>query len=197
MIVPTNRHWFSAIVIDLWYLNRYIMAPGLPWWLSSKESTSQCRRDGFNPCIRKIPLRRKWQPTPLFLPGKSHVQRSLADCSPRGRKELDTARLVTKYQPQHDLYAAFLLGDRQRYRGKQITQHTQWRSHLWISSLGTLILVEELVGGEKEKHRLCWQILGCIWAPLPACCVDSKLLHLSVPQFAHFDYSLGPGESQG
>ena len=55
--------------------------------------------------------------TPIFLPGKSHVQRSLADCSPRGRKELDTARLVTKYQPQHDLYAAFLLGDRQRYRG--------------------------------------------------------------------------------
>ena len=63
--------------------------------------------------------------TPIFLPGKSHVQRSLADCSPRGRKELDTARLVTKYQPQHDLYAAFLLGDRQRYRGKQITQHTR------------------------------------------------------------------------
>ena len=38
----------------------------------------------------KIPWRRKWQPTPLFLPGESHGQRSLAGYSPRGRKELDT-----------------------------------------------------------------------------------------------------------
>ena len=37
-----------------------------------------CRRHGFNPRVRKIPWRRKWQPTPVFLPGKSHGQRSLA-----------------------------------------------------------------------------------------------------------------------
>ena len=35
----------------------------------------------------KIPWRRKWQPTPVFLPGKSHGHRSLAGYSPRGRKE--------------------------------------------------------------------------------------------------------------
>ena len=34
----------------------------------------------------KIPWRRKWQPTSVFLPGKSHGQRSLAGCSPWGRK---------------------------------------------------------------------------------------------------------------
>ena len=39
----------------------------------------------------KIPWRRKWQPTPVFLPGKSHGQRSLVDYSPWGHKELDTA----------------------------------------------------------------------------------------------------------
>ena len=38
----------------------------------------------------KIPWRRKWQPTPVFLPGKSHGQRNLAGYSPWGRKELDT-----------------------------------------------------------------------------------------------------------
>ena len=38
----------------------------------------QCRRPGFNPWVRKIPWRRKWQSTPVFLPGKSHGQRSLA-----------------------------------------------------------------------------------------------------------------------
>ena len=40
--------------------------------------------------VRKIPWRRAWQPTPVFLPGESHEQRSLVDYSPWGRKELDT-----------------------------------------------------------------------------------------------------------
>ena len=38
----------------------------------------QCRRCGFDTWVGKIPCRRKWQPTPVFLPGKSHRQRSLA-----------------------------------------------------------------------------------------------------------------------
>ena len=50
---------------------------GLPWWLSGKEPTCQCRRCRSNPWVRKIPWRRKWQPIPVFLPGKSHGQRSL------------------------------------------------------------------------------------------------------------------------
>ena len=40
----------------------------------------------FDPLVRKIPWRRKWQPTPVFLPGKSHRQRSLVGYSPWGRK---------------------------------------------------------------------------------------------------------------
>ena len=40
---------------------------GLLWWLSVKESTCQCRRLGFDPWVRKIPWRRKWQPTWVFL----------------------------------------------------------------------------------------------------------------------------------
>ena len=41
----------------------------------------QCRRPGFHPLIRKIPWRREWLPTPVFLPGESHGQRSLMGCS--------------------------------------------------------------------------------------------------------------------
>ena len=56
-----------------------------PRWRNGKESTCQyhkrCKRHRFNPCIRKIPCRWKWQPTPVFLPGKSHGQRSLAGYS--------------------------------------------------------------------------------------------------------------------
>ena len=53
----------------------------------------QCRRHrrrGFDPWVRKIPWRRQWHPTPEFLPGKSHEQRSLAGYSPCGHKESDT-----------------------------------------------------------------------------------------------------------
>ena len=44
----------------------------------------------FNPWVGKIPWRRKWQPTSVFLPGESHGERSLVGHSPRGHKELDT-----------------------------------------------------------------------------------------------------------
>ena len=54
----------------------------LPRLLSGKESTCQCRRLEFNPSSRKIPWRRKWQPTLVFLPGKFHEQRSLAGYCP-------------------------------------------------------------------------------------------------------------------
>ena len=52
----------------------------------------QCRRHRrhrFHPWGGKILWRKKWQPTPVFLPGKSHGQRSLEDYSPWGHKELD------------------------------------------------------------------------------------------------------------
>ena len=53
---------------------------GFPWCLSGKELPCQYRRRrrrGFDPWVRKIPWRRKWQPTPVFLPGEFHEQRSL------------------------------------------------------------------------------------------------------------------------
>ena len=56
---------------------------GLPWWLRRWSVCLQCRRPGFNPWLRKIPWRRKWQPTPVLLPGKFHGWRSLVAYSPR------------------------------------------------------------------------------------------------------------------
>ena len=53
---------------------------GLARWYTDKESTCQCRRCkrwGFEPWVGKIPWRRKWQPTPVFLPGKFHGQKNL------------------------------------------------------------------------------------------------------------------------
>ena len=48
------------------------------------------RRTGFNPWVRKIPWRRKWQSTLVFLPGEFHGQRSLMGYTPQGHKELNT-----------------------------------------------------------------------------------------------------------
>ena len=48
------------------------------------------KKHGFDPWIQKIPWRRKWQPTPVFLPGKPQRQRSLAGYSSWSCKELDT-----------------------------------------------------------------------------------------------------------
>ena len=48
------------------------------------------QESGFDPCVGKIPRRRKWQPTPVLLPGKFHGQRSLVGYSSWGCKESDT-----------------------------------------------------------------------------------------------------------
>ena len=63
------------------------LGEAIPGWLRGKESARQCRRHRFNPWVQKIPWRRKWQPTPILLPGKSHGQRSLVGYSPWSCKE--------------------------------------------------------------------------------------------------------------
>ena len=65
----------------------------IPGGTSGKEPACQCRRHKscrFDPWVGKIPWRRKWQPTPVFLPEESHGRRSLVGYSPWGRKESDT-----------------------------------------------------------------------------------------------------------
>jgi len=52
-------------------------------------------RPGLVPWVRKIPWRREWQPTPIFLPGEFQGQRSLAGCSLWGHKELNTTEQLT------------------------------------------------------------------------------------------------------
>ena len=57
-----------------------------PGGSDGKEIHLQCGRPGLDPWVGKIPWRRAWQPTLVFLPGESHGRRSLAGCSPRGRR---------------------------------------------------------------------------------------------------------------
>ena len=54
------------------------------------QRVKQCRRPGFSSWVKKILWGKKWQPTPVFLPGKPHGQRSLIGYSLWGHKESDT-----------------------------------------------------------------------------------------------------------
>ena len=68
-------------------------------WLNGREHICQSRRHGFDLWLGKIPWRRTWQSTPVFLPGKSCGQRSLVGYSPWGSKRVGH-NLMTKQQKQ-------------------------------------------------------------------------------------------------
>ena len=61
---------------------------GLPRWLSGKESTCNAGDSGLIPKAGRFPWRRKWQPTPVFLLGGSHGQRSLVGYYPWDRQRV-------------------------------------------------------------------------------------------------------------
>ena len=71
---------YSGLIKDIYWL---------PWWLRWWRICLQFGRPEFDPWVRKIPWRREWLPTPVFLPGEFHGQKSLEGYSPCGHKELD------------------------------------------------------------------------------------------------------------
>ena len=102
-------------------MGQVISQAGLPWWLSSKASTYQCRRYWFDPLARRIPWRKKWQPTPVFLPGKSHRQRSLEGYSPWSHQIVGHDLATKQQQKFHRLMRRksnpTILGKRWRFAG--------------------------------------------------------------------------------
>ena len=72
-----------------------------PGGSDDKESACQCRRHEFDLWMGKIPWRRKWKPTPVFLPGESHERRSLEGYSPWGHKESDMTEWISACAHTH------------------------------------------------------------------------------------------------
>ena len=74
-----------------------LMLRGFPGGASVKELACQCRRHKrckFDRLVGNIPWRRAWQPTPVFMPGESHGQRSLLGCILYGSRELETTEVA-------------------------------------------------------------------------------------------------------
>ena len=98
LISVTEPTWSSSEVGNQWFT-------GLPWRLRQWRIWLQCGRRRFSPWVSKIPWRLEWLSTPVFLPGESHGQRSLAGCSPRGCKE--SYRTEATYCMRRKLWTLF------------------------------------------------------------------------------------------
>ena len=105
---------------------------GFPGGAGGKEPACQCRRPkrrGFHPWVRKIPWRRAWQPTPVFLPGESQGQRRLAGYSLCGHPESGTTELST--------WGCRLQCCHSRSVSEEPRSAVMWLNHSWTESHAT------------------------------------------------------------
>ena len=100
---------------------------------------------GFYPWVEKIPCRRAWQPTPVFWPGESHGQRSLAGYSPGGRTESDMT--------WHSLSVAACAA-----LSKPFCWAVPWFPRVSSGGLGC-----ELVDSENTQQRTWYITVGWKW----------------------------------
>ena len=90
------------------------------------------QRGRVHPWVAKIPRRRKWQPTLVFLPGESHGQRNLAGCSPKGHKQ------------------------RTGHKWSCADTHTHTHTHTAELKSGRTVLIRREYCSQKSKK--CWTV---------------------------------------
>ena len=127
-------------------MQNIILINGFPHSSAGKESACNVGDMGSVP-IRKIPWRRAWQPTAVFLPGESHGQRSLAGYSPWGRTESDTTEVTSLVcasvsSSEHGNNGAHRVGQLQRgtRRAGGSVQHTPGSRHVINTAVPSLSL---------------------------------------------------------
>ena len=104
----------------------------IPWWLRQQRNCLQCSRPGFDPWVGKMPWRREWLPTLVFLPGKFHAQRRLAGYSPWGHKESDMTEWLTHQRSElwfyRFIFVNFLGGNSGKQPACQCRRHKRRES---------------------------------------------------------------------
>ena len=164
---------------------------GKPWGFSGttvgKESTcqySRLKRCRFVPLVEKIPWRRNWQPTPVFLSGESHGQRSLAVYSPRGHKESYATEHAHVDNSQEPKCFCFPI---QRLSSLAIQETLSVCLHLYSSSASAIFLC--LFCSPTKPVSLAWWIRFCPVSEGLAVWVCSCVL--SEPQMCMQLYPIG------
>ena len=129
---------------------------------SGKESACQCRsfkRLECNSWVRRIPWRRKWQPTPVFLLGKSHIQRSLEGYSPWGCKEPDTT------ENHSGMFKVFWLISFREERGTWLLAAVSWVLTLTLTPGGPIASEPLNLTPNFSVQRLFSCSLRTLWSP--------------------------------
>ena len=115
----TTRTTLQQMLKELFLGGREKATTRLPWWLRLYRIKLR-----FDTWVRKIPWRRKWQPTPVFLPGESHGQRSLAATVHGVAKELDMTERLSLSQETRKLKNGNAHQERQAYtKGRKSSTH--------------------------------------------------------------------------
>ena len=135
---------------------------GLPRWHSGKQSTCQCRRcrrrkrHRFDPWVGKIPWRREWLPTAVFVPGEFHGQRSLVSYTPWGGKELGTTEQLSTSPVQVAQPAGMVSRDAVRHKSLNWGPSTCSLSRVWAEWV-TQRATEKRISILDQKYSFMFQ----------------------------------------
>ena len=122
---------------------------GFPGSSEVKASACNVGDPGSIPGLGRFPWRRKWQPTPVFLPGESHGQTSLVGYSPRGRKESDKTE-----QLHFHFHFRFIIAFLPRSKRLLIS---------WLQSWSTVILEHKKIKSitvSIVSPSICHEVMG-------------------------------------
>ena len=134
------------------YTNYYLegFPGGSPRWLGGKESACKAGDSSLIPGLGRCPWRRKWQPTPVFLPGKSHEQKSLAGFSPQGHKRIG-----------YDLAT-----NQQHFFKKRMSKQTCWHVlNQHTMTVTKFLVILHFAHSVPSLHLLSFWSSHALWSP--------------------------------
>ena len=148
------------------------------------------RRCGFNLWVRKIPRRTIWQPTPVFLPGKSHGRRSLAGYSPWDCKESDTTEHIHTNINMRQFTSVQSLS---RVRLFVTPWTAACQASLSITNSQSLLKLMSIESVMPSNHLILCHPLLLLPSIFPSIRVFSNesVLHIRWPKYWSFSFSIG------
>ena len=160
-------------------------------WLKKKKICLQRRIPGFNSWIGKIPWRRAWQPTPVFLPGKFHGQRSLEGYSPQGCTESDRTEATEQQQQQASVSSVKWLRSVQLFSTPWTAAH---QASLSITNSWSLLKLMSIESVMPSNHLILSRPLLLPPSVFPSIRVFSNELVLRIrwPKYWSFSFSISP-----